>query len=42
MYFFQKRKQEGKQVLSSTGGSGEDINKGCRRVNIAEILCTHV
>jgi hypothetical protein len=28
-----------KQVLS---GAGEDISKGCRRVNIVEKLCTYV
>jgi hypothetical protein len=32
------------QVLSGVGisGRGEDIRKGWRRVNVAEILCTHV
>jgi hypothetical protein len=25
-----------------TSGRGEDIRKGCRRVNVMEILCTHV
>jgi hypothetical protein len=24
-----------------TSGSGEDVEKGCRRVNIVQILCTH-
>jgi hypothetical protein len=33
-----------KQVLSGVGitGRGEDIRKGCRRLNMVEILCTHV
>jgi hypothetical protein len=33
------------QVLSwgvSTCGKGEDMEKGCRRVNVEKILCTHV
>jgi hypothetical protein len=25
-----------------TSGRGEEIGKGCRRVNMVEILCTHV
>jgi hypothetical protein len=25
-----------------TSGMGEDIRKGCRRVNVVEMLCTHV
>jgi hypothetical protein len=44
MSFFQNREQEGK-----TGpvwalvpmGRREDISKGCRRVNVVEILCTY-
>jgi hypothetical protein len=33
-----------KQVLSGSWHQceGEDIRKGCRRVNVMKILCTHV
>jgi hypothetical protein len=33
-----------KQVLSGVGtsGRGKDIRKECRRVNMVEILCTHM
>jgi hypothetical protein len=29
--------RKAKQVLFDTSGSGEDIGKGCRRVNMVEI-----
>jgi hypothetical protein len=45
MSFFKNGQQEGKTGpvcgLVLVGG-GEDIRKGCRRVNVVEILCTHV
>jgi hypothetical protein len=33
-----------KQVLLGVGtsGRGEDIRKACRRVNVLEILCSHI
>jgi hypothetical protein len=43
MSFLQNRKQEGKAGLFwgvSTSGKGEDIRKGCKRVNVVEISCT--
>jgi hypothetical protein len=43
-FFFQKwRAGKYKQVweLVPVGG-GENIRKGCRRVNVVEILCAHV
>jgi hypothetical protein len=45
MSFFKKREQEGKTGSVwgvSISGRGDDIRKGCRRVNILEILCSHV
>jgi hypothetical protein len=36
--------RKAKQVLSGVGttGRGEDIRKECRRVNVVEIVYTHV
>jgi hypothetical protein len=31
-----------KEEQVGTSGSGEDVGKGCRRVNMVQILCTHV
>jgi hypothetical protein len=31
-----------KTGLGGTSGRGEDIRKGCKRVNMLEILCIHV
>jgi hypothetical protein len=44
MSFFKNRGQEGKTgyVWGLVPLGGEDIRKGCRRVNIVEIVCTHV
>jgi hypothetical protein len=45
MSFFQNGEQEGKtgpMGRGSTRRRGEDIRKGCRRVNMVEILYTHV
>jgi hypothetical protein len=40
---YTKRKIKSKKMLKlSTCRKGEDIQKGCRRVNIWEILGTHV
>jgi hypothetical protein len=43
MPFLQNREQKVKQVLPGVGNSerGEDIRKGCKRVNVVEILYTH-
>jgi hypothetical protein len=45
MSFFQKQRT-GRKIRSCLGfGSsrrGEDVGKGCRRVNMVEIICTHV
>jgi hypothetical protein len=47
-YFFSFTKLENRkaeQVLGrvvSTSGSGEEVGKGLGRVNILQILCTHV
>jgi hypothetical protein len=30
------------EVGSDTSGRGEDVGKGCRRMNMVQILCTHV
>jgi hypothetical protein len=43
--FFKNREQEVKLVPVwgvGTSGRGEDIRKGCRRVNMVDILYTHV
>jgi hypothetical protein len=43
--FFKNSEQEGKTVPvcgSLHQWEGEDIRKGCRRVNMVKILCTHV
>jgi hypothetical protein len=44
MSFFKNSEQEVKQVLSRGWHQweGEDIGKGCRRMNMVEILCIHV
>jgi hypothetical protein len=44
--FYKSGEQKGKTdpvcgVVGSSG-RGEDIRKGCRRVNMVEIICTHV
>jgi hypothetical protein len=44
-FFFKNREQEGKTGpiwRVGTNGREEDLEKGCRRVNMVEILCTHV
>jgi hypothetical protein len=48
-FFLLKNQRIGKQNRSRCGGRGigtcgrgEDIRKGCRRVNMVEILGTHV
>jgi hypothetical protein len=43
-FFFTKTEQDSKTgPVCGVGTSGEeDIRKGCRRVNMVEILCTHV
>jgi hypothetical protein len=46
--FFQKRRtgRQNKSFLgigaSVCGGQGGDIRKGCRTVNMVDILCTHL
>jgi hypothetical protein len=43
--FFKNGEQEGKTVPAwglVTAGGEEDIRKGCRMLNVVEILCTHV
>jgi hypothetical protein len=43
--FTKKGEKEGKTVSIwgfGTSGRGEDIRKGYRRVNVVEILCTHI
>jgi hypothetical protein len=45
LFFFKNREKEGKigPVWGvGTSEEGEDIRKGCRRVNMVEILCTCV
>jgi hypothetical protein len=45
MYFLKNREHEDKTGLFlgvGTSGRGEDIRKGCRRVNVVEMLCIHV
>jgi hypothetical protein len=44
-FFVKSGEEEGKQVLSgklAPVGVGENIRRRCRRVNMVEILCTHV
>jgi hypothetical protein len=45
-FFFSKTEnKKAKQVLSGglvPVGGWEDLRKGCRRVSMVEILCTHV
>jgi hypothetical protein len=45
-FFHQNGEQEGKTGPVLAGlvsmGRGKDIRKGCRRVNMTEISCTHV
>jgi hypothetical protein len=36
MFFFKNKNRK------ITSGRREDIKKGCRRVNVVEIVCTHV
>jgi hypothetical protein len=42
--FFKKREQEGKlgPVWGLAPVGGEGYKKGCRKMNMVEILCTHV
>jgi hypothetical protein len=44
LFFYKIREQEGGSP--SWGGlyqgEGEDVRKGCGRVNMVEVLCTHV
>jgi hypothetical protein len=44
MSSFRNLEQEVKHILPGgcTCGNGEDVQKGYRRVNMVEILCTHV
>jgi hypothetical protein len=44
MSFFKNGGQEDKTGpvwRAGTSGKGEDIRKGCRRMNVVEIFCTH-
>jgi hypothetical protein len=45
-HFFSQKRRTGRQNRSCLGGGyeweGEDIRKGCRRVNVVEMLWTHV
>jgi hypothetical protein len=45
-YFFTKIKNRRKKQFLSGGGlvpvAGEDVGKGCGRMNLMKILCTHV
>jgi hypothetical protein len=44
-FFFNKTKDRGQKrscLGVDTDGKGEDIRKGCKRVNIVEILYAHV
>jgi hypothetical protein len=44
-FFYKNGEQEGKTGSGwgiGTSGSGEGIKKGCKRVNMMEMLCTHV
>jgi hypothetical protein len=43
--FSKTENKKTKQALSGgvdTSGTGEDVGKRCKRVNVVEILCTHV
>jgi hypothetical protein len=46
LFFYKNREQEGRTDSmgggGGTSGKGEDIRKGCRTVNMVEILGTHV
>jgi hypothetical protein len=33
---------ENRSCLGTGSGRREDIRKGCRRVNVVSLLCTHV
>jgi hypothetical protein len=46
-FFFSKTEEEGKTGpvwagVGGTSGSGEGLRKGCRSVNMVEIVCTQV
>jgi hypothetical protein len=45
-FYFSFAEQEGRTGPvwwgADTSGRGEDVGKGCRRVNMVQILCTHV
>jgi hypothetical protein len=48
-YSFTKSKNRWAELLLPVGeggfgtsGSGEEVGKGCKRVNMMQILCTHV
>jgi hypothetical protein len=41
-FVFPKNKEQEGKIGVGTSGKGEDIKKGCRRVNMVEIICTHV
>jgi hypothetical protein len=43
-FFFKNGEQEGKTgpVWRLVYWEGEDIRKECRRMNVVEILCTHI
>jgi hypothetical protein len=44
-FFYIKGEQEGRTGPVwgvGTSGRREDVGRGCRRVNMVEILCTHV
>jgi hypothetical protein len=32
---------EGMVMMDNNSGMGEDVRRGCRRVNMVQILCTH-
>jgi hypothetical protein len=44
-FIYKIREQEGRTGLArgiGTSGGGDVVGKGCRRVSIMQILCTHV
>jgi hypothetical protein len=44
-FFYKSGEQEvreGSVWGVGTNGSGEDVGRGCRRVNMVQIFCTHV
>jgi hypothetical protein len=46
-FFLLQSKRTGRRKRTCLGGlvpmeEGEDVGKGCKKVNIVQILCTHV